>query len=494
MAKIGKVYLTGTGPGDPGLLTVKARELLQQADTVIYDYLVDKRILNLIPSGIKKICFAQDGQKNYRMQEKINRFLVKEAKHGRQVVRLKNGDPFIFSRGIEELLELAKNNVPYEVIPGITSGMAACEYAGIPITQRHLNSCVSFITASEAKEKTKSHIHWKALVNTKGPLIFYMVVEKLQAVCNQLIRSGMNKNMPCCIIQEATTPRQKVLEDTLGNIYQKANNANIKSPAILVVSKTVALRKNLAWFNELPLAGKRIVVTRQKGGALSELLKKTGAQVIHFPTIKIKDRHKKLKDIDNFDWLVFTSSNTVRFFKNNLKKIPKNTKVACIGPVTRKHLQGLGIKADLMPKVFSSAGLIAEFKKFNLAGKQILIVRSDKGSKLLSQNLSGLGARVKEFYAYRIVPAKPDIKNFLKELKRGIDIITFLSSESARNFIRILGNARIQSLRKKLLKDVKIASLGLETSNTLKSLRWRVDIQPKEFTIDALVRAINKEI
>jgi uroporphyrinogen III methyltransferase/synthase len=490
MAAIGKVYLTGAGPGDPGLLTLKAREVLEKANTVVYDYLVDKRILDLIPSGIKKICFAQDGQKNYRMQEKINRFLVKEAKRGRQVVRLKNGDPFIFSRGIEELLELAKNNVPYEVIPGITAGIAACEYAGIPVTQRKVNSCVSLITGSEAKAKNNSHLNWRALSRMQGTLIFYMTVGKLQYICNQLMRYGLDRNTPCCIVQRATTLGQKIIDGNLANIFQRAKKARIKPPAVLVVSKNVPLRKNLAWFDRLPLAGKRIVVTREKGGELSELLKRAGAQVIHFPTIKIKDNHKQLKGLSKFDWLIFTSCNAVRFFRNNLKKIPKNTKIACIGPATRKHLQGLGIKTDLVSKIFSSTGLIAEFKKLNLLGKRFLIVRSDKGTKLLSQKLSDLSARVKEFYAYRILPAKPDIKDFLQELKQGIDIITFLSSESARNFVRILGKNKT----KKIIKDIKIISIGPETTKTLRSLGLKVDIQPKEFTIEALVNAMNREI
>lgn len=473
MARIGKVYLTGAGPGDPGLLTLKAKALLQKADTVVYDYLVGRRIIDLIPSRIKKVCFAQNGHKDHRLQNKINKFLIQEAKSGRQVVRLKNGDPFLFSRGSEEAQALAENQIPYEVIPGITAGMAACECAGIPITQRHINSCVSFITASEAKDKIKSNIRWKALAESRATLIFYMVVEKLKTVCNQLRRAGLNQDAPCYIIQEATTPRQKALAGTLADIYRKACKGRIKPPAILVVPA-------------LPLAGKRIVVTRPKGGEFSRLLAKQGAQVIHFPTIEIKPNAKQLKDIRGFDWLVFTSSNAVRFFRENLKKIPHGVKIGCIGPKTRQELARRGIKADLMPAMFSSAGLVREFKKQNLRGKKILLLRSDKGSQLLPRKLSALGAKVRDFAVYRILQAKPKIKNFLQEIKQGADIITFLSAQSARNFVKILSRERA----KKILQQAQIASIGPETTATLKSLGFGVDFQPKEFSIEALVKTI----
>jgi uroporphyrinogen III methyltransferase/synthase len=473
MARIGRVYLTGAGPGDPELLTLKAKALLQKADTVVYDYLVGRRIIDLIPSRIKKVCFAQNGRKDYRLQNKINKFLTQEAKSGRQVVRLKNGDPFLFSRGSEEAQALAENQIPYEVIPGITAGMAACEYAGIPITQRHINSCVSFITASEAQDKHKSNICWKALVDSGATLIFYMVVGKLKDVCSKLRRYGLSRDTACYIIQEATTPRQKVLAGTLADIYRKARKARIKPPAILVVPA-------------LPLAGKRIVVTRPKGGELSALLTKQGAQVINFPTIKIKPNSKKIKNLSGFDWLVFTSSNAARFFRKNLKKIPQGIKISCIGPKTRQELENWGAKVYLMPAVFSSTGLAAAFKKHNLRGKKILLLRSDKGSQLLPKELSASGAKVSDCAVYRIAQARPKIKRFFKKLKAPVDIITFLSSESAKNFIRILGRKRAR----KILRQTKIASIGPETSATLKSLGFTVDFQPREFTVEALAQSI----
>jgi uroporphyrinogen III methyltransferase/synthase len=482
----GKVFLVGAGPGDVKLLTIKAKEVLSRCDTVVYDYLVNPEILKFVGSRAKLVSFSKNRRKNHLDQSKINDFLAKEALNGKIVVRLKGGDPFVFSRAPEELFALHKHNINFEVVPGITSGIAACEYAGIPITQRNEVSSVTFITGKEAKGKTSSAINWKLLAKSNSTLVFYMGVENLKTVRDKLIYNGLSRFTPCCLVQNATCQNQRVIQGCLSDIYYLACKNKVKPPAIFVVSKTVSQRNVFVWRDGF-LKGKTIVVTREKVGELGRLLKQLGARIIHFPTIKIIPNKGCLVKPEDFDWIIFMGRTAVNLFKKQFKFVSKDTKIACIGPKTKELLGSLRIKTSLLPDVFSSEGLTQAFSKVNIINKNILIVRSDKGSKILPKYLKKRKANVRELAIYKIEAGSPDKNKFIEELNKGLDLITFLSAESVKNFALIL-----KDKTKQILSRVSLASLGPETSKALAGFGVKPVIEPRSYTIKDLVEAIKK--
>jgi len=484
--KKGKVFLVGAGPGDEKLLTLRAKELLKKCDVVVYDYLVNPRILKLANPKAKLISFSKNNRKNHLDQANINSFLVREALNKKLVVRLKGGDPFIFSRGPEELIELRKHNIGFEIVPGVTSGIAACEYAGIPLTQRNEVSAVSFVTGNEASGKAKSAINWSSLAESGATLVFYMGVENIRVIIRKLISHGLSESSRCCLIENATWDKQRIVEGKLSDIAHLADKNHIKPPAIFVVSKTVASRAKFTW-RPGSLKGKTIVITRAKPGELSALLKKCGARIVHFPCIKIIPAVIPDLNLEGFDWIIFMGITSAALFKKQLKFIHKNTKISCIGPKTKEFLDSLKVKTTLVPDIFSSEGLAKSFSKINIGKKNILIVRSNKGSSFLPRYLRKRGARVKELAVYRIETGSPDEKKFIKEFNKGIDLVTFLSAESVRNFALIL-----KGKAKQILSQAKIASLGPETSRALIKLGSSIDIQPKNYTIKDLVESIKR--
>lgn len=487
------IYLVGAGPGDAGLLTIKAREVLEIADVVIYDRLADEKILNYVPATAEKIYVGKSAGRHTLKQEEINKLLVEKSKTAKNIVRLKGGDPFVFGRGGEEALTLQENNLEFEIISGVTSAIAVPAYAGIPVTHRGVATSFAVVTGHEDPNKSESSINWEKIATAVDTLIFLMGVENLPKITAKLIEHGRAKDTPAAVIRNGTKFSQQVLISTLENISADVEKNKIKPPAILVVGDVVNLRENLKWFDTKILFGKKILVTRTRAQAskLTRQLENLGADVIEFPTIKIvppSDNFKLLdttiSDIKNFDWIIFTSANGVEKFFERLKifkmdsRALSNSKIAVIGSATAEKLSDFGITADLIPAEFRAEGLIDALKN-SVNGKNILIARAESARDILPLELKNFGANVTVAAAYKTVSAVENISeiNFDE-----IDVATFTSSSTVENFVAAAG---IDALKK-----FKTAAIGSVTAETLKKFGVTADIVAKEFTIAGLVDAI----
>jgi uroporphyrinogen III methyltransferase/synthase len=496
--KKGKVYIIGAGPGDAGLITLKGIDCLRAADVVIYDYLVSKDLLKYARSEARLIYAGKQGSAHTLSQWKINDLLVKEAKAGNTVARLKGGDPFIFGRGGEEAEKLAASGVPFEIVPGVTSAIAVPAYAGIPLTHRGLTSTVAFVTGHEDPTKEKSDIDWQALARI-GTLVFLMGVKNIGKIVEELTKNGKPPETPAALIRWGTTPRQEILTGTLANISVLAKECKFAPPAILVVGKVVELRDTLNWFEQKPLFGRGIVITRPEKQAddLAQLLINEGANPVHFPTIKIvpppdwRDLDAAIKNMETYDWLIFTSANGVAFFferlfaKNKDIRDLKGVKICCIGPATAQQVESKGIRVDLVPEKFISEGILKSFSGINLRGKKILIARAAKARDVLPAGLKKSGARVDVVTAYETVNSgkkKNELETLFKENQ--VDVITFTSSSTVNNFVKIMGR------NFSLPKSVKVACIGPVTEATAKKAGFSVAINQEEYTMEGLVQSL----
>lgn len=496
--KVGKVYIIGAGPGDAGLITLKAVDCLRLADVVVYDNLVNEELLKYAKSDARFIYAGKKGGDHTLSQDAINDLLVQEALAGNIVARLKGGDPFIFGRGGEEAERLVEHNISFEVVPGVTSAIAVPAYAGIPLTHRGLTSTVAFITGHEDPTKEKSDIDWQALCGI-GTLVFLMGVKNLGQITEALISRGKSPNTPAALIHRGTTPQQEVITGTLANISELVQTNKFKPPAILVVGKVVGLRDTLNWFEQKPLFGKGIVITRPEKQAddLAQLLAKQGAKPISFPTIKIvpppdwRKLDAALEKIDKYNWIIFTSANGVQFFFKRLMEKGKDIrdlsgiKICCIGPATAKQVEARGIKVDLMPSEFIAEGILQSFAGIDLKGRKILIPRAAKARDILPQGLKKKGASVDVVTAYQTLNSgrkKEEFEDLFTENK--VDVITFTSSSTVTNFVEIMGTDY------SLPPHVQIACIGPVTAATAKKAGFSVDIHQKEYTIEGLVQAL----
>ncbi len=499
---MGKVYLVGAGPGDSRLITVKGMECLHMADVVIYDHLVNEDLLKSVKEDAQIIYAGKKEGKHTLSQEKINHLLIEKAMAGSTVVRLKGGDPFIFGRGGEEAEELSRAGIPFEIVPGITSAIAVPTYAGIPLTHRGYSSTVAFVTGHEDPGKQKSAIDWKRLSLASDTIVVLMGVKNLKGIVENLIRHGRNKETPAALIRLGTTPKQKTLSAPLKSIVRLAKEKGFLPPAILVVGKVVNLRDKLNWFESKPLFGKTIVVTRARKQAseLVRLLENLGAYCIQFPTIKIvpPDSFRRLDrailHLTEYDWIIFTSVNGVIYFLDRLKVNGKEIRdlkdigICAIGPKTAETLEYLGLNTDFIPKDYVAEALVAEFKKKDISGKRVLIPRAQEAREVLPRQLKALGASVEVVSAYKTVKpqrAGQDLKRLFEE--KVIDIITFTSSSTVRNFVSMFDQ---KSRLRHWLKEVTVACIGPITTETAKREGIKVDIVPREYTISALTQAI----
>ncbi len=494
----GKVYLIGAGPGDPGLLTLKGKEILSIADVVIYDYLANPELLKYCKEEAEKIYVGKKGGKHTFSQDKINKLLVLKAKEGKVVVRLKGGDPFLFGRGGEEVEELEKHGISFEIVPGVTSALAVPAYAGIPVTHRNYTSTLAIVTGHEADEKKETQVDFNALSKI-GTLIFLMGVKKLFYIITNLIESGKKPDTPCAIIQWGTTPFQKTITGTLSDILEKAKNSKISSPAIIVVGEVVKFREKFNWFEKKTLFGKKILVTRTKeqAGKLKTYLENLGAWVYEVPTIQIVPLYNEkilhiLKELHHYDWIVFTSENGVKIFyeivfKNGYDlRILGPLKIAVIGKTTKKSLETLGIKPDLIPEgEYTQEGLSLAFQKLDLRGKKVLLIRAEEGREVLPKALINQGAEVTVLPIYKTVVPENSRERLNKVLEEGIDLITFTSSSTVKNFFFLLE-------KKESLQGIKFASIGPITSQTLREFGFEPHIEAKEYTVEGLVLAIKE--
>ncbi|MBN1931841.1 MAG: uroporphyrinogen-III C-methyltransferase [Desulfobacterales bacterium] len=499
----GKVYLVGAGPGDPGLITVKGLECIQQADVLIYDYLASPALLKYASNHAEQIYVGKKGGNHTLSQDGINALIVEKAKKGVTVTRLKGGDPFIFGRGGEEAEVLIEAGIPFEIVPGVTSAIAAPAYAGIPLTHRQYTSTVAFVTGHEDPTKTDTGIDWSALVKGIGTIVFLMGVKNLAYIVEQLTNNGMPPEMPIALVRWGTTSRQITVEGTLSNIVERVKSAGLKAPAIIIVGNVVKIREKMKWFENRPLMGKRIVVTRarEQASELVRLLVDLGAECLEIPTIKIippddwEPLDRAIENLSAYDWIVFTSVNGVNFFFKRLFDKDKdvralgNVRTAVIGPATAKRLLDYGLKSDIIPESYRAESVVEAFKNEIIAGKRILLPRAKEARPILPIELTQMGATVDEVTAYLTAKVHDDPDTLLHRLEEGtIDLITFTSSSTVKNFKALLPPEKFESL----LKNVSIASIGPITSDTARKLGFNIDLTAESFTIPELCKAIVK--
>ena len=495
------VYLVGAGPGDPGLITAKGLAVLRRAQVVVYDQLASPELLKEAPADAEIIYVGKKAGAHAVPQEGINDLLVARARAGLTVVRLKGGDPFVFGRGGEEAEELAQAGIPFEIVPGVTAAVAVPAYAGIPVTHRRYTTLVTFITGHEDPTKEASTIPWEALGKNPGTLVFLMGVKNLPEICRQLINQGRDPQTPAAVIERGATLAQRTVTGTLTDIAQVARDAGIKPPAILVVGGVVELRKTLKWWETRPLWGKTVVVTRsrQQASKLVELLAAAGARCLEIPTLEIGPPDdfapfdQALKDLAQYQWVVFTSANGVAAFMDRLfgqgrdVRALGGSKIAAIGPATAESLRAYGLKADVVPHAFKAEVLLEALGPQVTPGSKMLLARAQIAREVLPEGLIRLGATVDVAPVYKSrLPHEipPEAEAALQE--GGVDILTFTSSATVHNFVKLLGQERVQALAAK----ATVAAIGPITAATLKEYGLTPQIEPADYTIPALAAAI----
>lgn len=499
----GKVYLVGAGPGDPGLLTLKAKDLIEKADVIVYDYLANDIFLNYAKKNAELIYAGKSGGSHTMKQEDINQLLCDKALKGLNVVRLKGGDPFIFGRGGEEAQEFANKGIPFEIVPGITSAIAVPAYAGIPLTHRDYTATVAFITGNEDPTKEQSNIDWEKISTGAGTLVFLMGIGNLEAIASELIKHGRSPDTPVAVIYKGTVPAQKTVEGTLNDIAIIAKKEGITPPGIIVVGDVVRLRPQLNWYEQRPLFGRKIMVTRAREQASRFMagLTELGAECVELPTIEIKppsswqDLDRAIMDIADYQWLIFTSINGVNFFFKRLYELGKDIrslrdiKVSAIGPKTAEAIYERGINPDLIPDEYKAEGVIEAFRGRDCKDINILIPRAAEARDILPEELKKMCARVDVVEAYRTMMPDAGSEGLGEMLKRGqIDMATFTSSSTVTNLVSMF-RGQENNLRQ-WMQNVTIACIGPITAKTAEENGFRVSITPKEYTIEALTGAI----
>ena len=505
MKKSGKVYLVGAGPGDPGLITVRGKKLIERAEVVVYDYLASKKLLKHAPASAELIYVGKKGGvKHTHTQEEINQMLVDHALAGKTVVRLKGGDPFIFGRGGEEVEKLYEAGAPFEVVPGVTSATAAATYAGIPITHRDYTASVAFVTGHEDPTKENSNIDWSKLSTGAGTLVIYMGIKNLPIIVENLVKYGRDPKTPVAVVRWASTPEQHSVVGTLETITQVVADAKVKPPALIIVGEVVKLRDSIDWFEKRPLFSKKIIVTRTREQA-SDLvagLEEFGANCLEYSTINIKpvDSYEildgELERLKEYHWILFTSLNGVKYFFERLyfkgmdARDLKGSDLAVVGKSTADLLLRYGLNADLIPSTFTGEGLAESLLDQGVEGRNILIPRALHGRKILPETLRGAGAQVTVAPVYENCPAEGDKETLRGELENGgVEMITFTSSSTVRNFLAMLDVENQEELQQ-ILAGIKIAAIGPITAKTVTDNGLQVDIQPEEFTIPGLIQSI----
>ncbi|MDQ2867347.1 MAG: uroporphyrinogen-III C-methyltransferase [Verrucomicrobiota bacterium] len=494
-----KCFLVGAGPGDPGLVTLRAKELIERAEVLVYDALCNSDLLGWARPDAEIIFAGKRSGDHALKQEEINALLVEKARSGKTVVRLKGGDPFLFGRGAEEAEALVAAGLEFEVVPGITSAIAVPAYAGIPVTQRSQNSLVTFFTGHEDPAKSDSAIDFAALSKLGGTQVMLMGLERLGAIAQEMLARGSRPDLPVALVRWGTTGQQRTLVGTLENIAQRAAEAGLEAPAIVIFGDVVSLRKNLNWFEQRPLFGKRIVVTRtrKQAGTLSAQLRELGADVLELPTIRIepptelREFAELVQDAHSYDWIIFTSTNGVDAFFEMFFKLYDDareigpSKIAAIGPATAQRVKNHHLHVDLQPPEFVAESILKEFSKLGgIENLKILIVRAEKARDLLPKGLSGMGAIIDEALAYRTVPETQDVTGARRRFtEQGADLIAFTSSSTVENFL---------ALKLPWPAQMKVASIGPITSAAAREHGLHVEVEAKQHDIPGLVQATRK--
>lgn len=505
-----EVFLVGAGPGDPGLMTVAGAAALKRADVVVYDYLANPLLLAHAPGSSECVYVGKKGFSNHVTQNEINSLLVDkarrlEARGGGVLVRLKGGDPFVFGRGGEEAAALRDAGVACSIIPGVTSGIAAPAYAGVPVTHRGMASSVAFIAGSEDPTKDESSLDWEGIAHGADTLCFYMGVRNLPLISRKLMEAGRDPETPVMLVRWATTPDQEVLSGTLATIAESAAAVGFKAPAIIVVGAVVALRERIAWYESGPLAGMTIAVTRARSqiSALALRLRSLGACVLELPAIAIAplpsydEVDACIADLRSYRFVVFTSANGVKAFFDRLShagldsRALASARVAAIGPATAEELKGYGIAADFVPCEYRAEAVADQLIEAGLAdGDRILVARAFEAREILPSMLRARGASVDVVPVYRTVaPSRESVEPSLSRLLAGdVDAVTFTSSSTVRNFASLVNDVSADS--SSLLEGLSCYSIGPITSAAAFDEGFSIAAEAKEYTIPGLVEAI----
>jgi len=491
----------GAGPGDPELISARGLRRLREADVVLYDALVHPDQLNAARPDAELVFVGKRAGRVSQRQTEINRQLVRAAREGKTVVRLKGGDPYLFGRGSEEAELLASEGIPFEVVPGVPSPLAATAYAGLSLTHRELASSVAYVTATESVEKDRAGHDWSKLATATETLVIFMGVRKLDSLMKLLIEHGRPADTPAAVIQWASLPTQRTVVGTLADIHRRVSEAGLGMPALTIVGNVVRLRENLRWFDTKPLFGKRIVVTRSvhQSGSLASLLRDEGAQPIVAPTIRIgpPPDPRPLRDavthLDGYDWIVFTSVNTVDAVFASIDaagldlRALAGAKVCAIGSKTRDALGVRGIRADLVPDDARAEGVLAALRPLLAERARILLPRAEVAREILPSSLRDAGAEVDVVAAYQNLPPEPQDIERIRSLVDGAesDAVLFTSSSTVRNLFDLLGHdARDR------LNALDLFSIGPITTGFAESLGLRIRATASEQTIESLVAAV----
>jgi uroporphyrinogen III methyltransferase/synthase len=502
-----QVYLIGAGPGDPGLLTLKGKDILGKADVVVYDYLANEALLDFARKDAERVHVGKKSGEHTLPQDGINALIVQKAKDGKVVARLKGGDPYMFGRGGEEAEELFAAGITFEVVPGVTSGIAGPAYAGIPLTHRAHSSSVTFVTGHEDPTKPGTAHDWQALARSASTLVFYMGMKNLPDISRRLIEAGLPAATPAALVRWGTTGRHRSLVSTLGVLPQDANRHGFSAPSLIVVGSVVSLHDSLNWFEKRPLYGKGVVVTRAREQASDSaaLLEEAGASVIQFPTIEIKPLNdyshvrETLRKLAQYRMIIFTSVNSVHHFRAQLAACGLDCRafsgliVAAIGPATADALRGMGLEPDFVPQKYVAESVVeglAAFCGASLASMRVLLPRAKEARDVLPDTLRVAGAQVEVLPVYETVPVKTRKEEVLEKLAAGeIHCITFGSSSTVTNFLSLIPVATLQQY-----PALKLACIGPVTAATLEQAGLTCHIQPEEYTIPGLVAALAENL
>ena len=506
----GKVYLCGAGPGDPELITLKAKRVLKESDVILYDRLSNNDLLKYSSADTELFYVGKKANHHHYSQSEINNLLVKKAEEGKKICRLKGGDPFVFGRGGEEATILNDNGIDFEIIPGISSSLAVPSYAGIPVTHRNISSSFAVITGHEAANKKESSVQLEKIANSVDTLIILMGVSKLSNITERLIESGFEVTTPVSLCRWGTRVKQKTITGNLEDIVKKAAEVDFRSPAVIIIGEVVKKREELKWFENKELFGKRILVTRpaKQADKFCKILERKGAKAIRAPMIEIKepddfsDLDRAISNLDKYKWIVFTSVNGVEKFMNRLFinnqdcRELKGIKTVVIGKKTAQKLKEYGIKSDYMPVDYSTQGILSGIKDYakennlKINDSFFLLPRADIAPKTLEKGLQNMGAKVNNIEAYRNVIPKINKKYYRMLYENELDLLTFTSSSTVLNFIKGMEDYLERDINLDINNEVKVACIGPVTAKTARESGIEVDIIAEEYTIDGLYKAI----
>ena len=498
--KKGKVYIIGAGPGDYRLMTLKTADCIRNSDAIVYDRLIDSRALSFAPVNAELVYVGKQPELHIAPQDEINRILLKLATEGKTVARVKGGDPFLFGRGGEECEFLQKQGIEFEVVPGVTSAIAVPAYAGIPVTHREYASSLHIITGHKSAENEGTGLDFETLAKLEGTLVFLMGVKNIGEICSGLKSGGKPADTPAAIVENGASLRQRVLAGTLGDIAEKSADAEVSSPAVIIVGSVAMLGERLAWFGKGPLSGKRIVVTRPAGHSarLVDSLEALGAQVMEFPTVKISDAddyrplHKALENIGDYKWLVFTSINGVNMFFKEMKNYGKDirllagVKLAVAGPAAEEALREKGLNVDFIPEAYTSHNLLEGLLKLVGYDEKVLLARSDIAGAELCEGLKEKGMGFDEITVYKVAQNDMDKSELITLLKEnGIDFVTFTSPSTLKGFVSIIGRELIKEAGK-----TRFVCIGPVTAKAASEMGLPVSGCADEHTDEGIVKKL----